>query len=81
MWCRAFLFSLKVLRKSIFKLLMPALVLSLVMLLLNAVLANFFREYWYVLFDGQGSFFIIAIFFIMTASWTFKVYPKNWRPI
>jgi len=74
MWCRAFLFSLKVLRKSIFKLLIPALVLSLVMLLLNAVLANFFREYVYVLFDGQGSFLVIALFLVMTACWTFSVY-------
>jgi hypothetical protein len=74
MWCRAFVFSLKVLRKSIYKLLVPALVLSLVMLLLNTVLANFFREYVYILFDGRGSLFVIAMSTGITALVLFMMY-------
>jgi hypothetical protein len=80
MWCRAFLFSLKVLRKSIFKLLVPAFFLSLVMLLLNAFMAHVFQASFTILFDSHGIYYAPFAFILISVIvlWTFYVVIFKW---
>ena len=80
MWCRAFVFSLKVLRKSIFKLLIPALVLSLVMLLLNAVLAHVYKASFNILYTSPHIYFAPFIFILISVIvlWTIYVIIFKW---
>lgn len=80
MWMKAFLFSLKVLRKSIFKLLIPALVLSLVMLLLNAFMAHVYKASFNILYTSPHIYFAPFIFILISVIvlWTIYIFIFKW---
>ncbi len=80
MWIRAFVFSLKVLKKSFCKLLVPAFLGSIIMLFLCALMAHIFRSSFSVQLDPHGGFYFVLLFILASVVllWTIYVLIFKW---